>query len=209
MNLKTTMEQSALLGAYPLLALTVTGYEAVAGLLVVLAAALLAGLASLWLRRIMPSSVVWLVNIAAAAGGALTTALLLPYLFPIPELSTRILAIAGVTPIAFVFCRPRGAQTAADSGGTEQPAGTAVFASFAAFMIVTAILREVLGAGALFNAGVTPGGAIPAGIMSTHAGGFLILALILFSVRVYGAWRSSSASSNTGAQTQPADGGTR
>ncbi|MFW5994780.1 MAG: hypothetical protein ACOCRN_01620 [Spirochaetia bacterium] len=238
LKLQKTLEQGALLGAYPILALSVTGFQAVAGLLVVTAAAVPAGLVSIWLRRNIPASLIWLVNVAVAAGVAITASLVMPYILPIPELSTHVMAIAGITPIAFVFCRPAGRGTTASGDQTasgrhgasgsaasgtqaahgntdrqsaddEQPGALAVFASFAAFVMVTTIIREVLGSGALFANRVTPGGAIPAGIMSTHAGGFLILALILFAIRVYGRWQSTPAHGNGPAGAQSADGGTR
>ena len=220
MKLKRALEHGVILGAYPLLAVTVTGFQAVAGIAVVLVAAVLAGIVQLWLRHFMPGAVVWLAAVAASAAGAIATAVLLPYGLPIPGISTHMLAIAGVTPIVFVTCRALTRSTSyqtQESGGASDsppaaesyPGAIPTLVAFTATMIVAGIIREFLGDGSVFLTALTPGGAVPAGIMGKPTGGFLLLALVLLGLKVADKRNARRIGPDSAASTTRAHGGTQ
>ncbi len=174
----SVLERAMLLGAYPVLALTVTAFHAVAGIIVVVVAALLAAGAQAWLKNLLPGAIVWLSVVAVGAAGGMAGALLLPYALPLSHSTSVLLAIAAVSPIAFVMCRET------DGEDVSAKSNLSVLVAFAAVMIVSGAIREILGDASLFGYVLTPNGAIPAGIMATPVGGFLFVGAVFVLLRV-------------------------
>ena len=188
MKRNTVLERAMLLGAYPILALTLTGFHALAGIIVVVAAAVLSTAVWLWLRNLLPQAIVWLSVVAVAAAGGMAGALLLPYALPLSHSTSVLLGIAAITPVAFVMCRRE------EGEATPFKANVAILIAFVAIMLVAGILREILGEGTLFGYLLTPDGAIPAGIMATPVGGFLFLGAVFVLLRVSEQRRSAAGS---------------
>ena len=193
MKLNSVIEHAMLLGAYPILALTLTGFHALAGIIVVLTAALLTTAVWAWLRNLLPQHIIWLSVVAVAAAGGMAGALLLPYALPLSHSTRVLLAIAAITPIAFVMGR------SAHSDGATAKSNLAVLLAFAAIMIVAGVIREILADGTAFGFVLTPNGAIPAGIMGTPAGGFLFFGTLFVLLRVSERRKLSSDSAASGA----------
>ncbi len=176
MNLSSTFEKALILGAYPLLALTVTAYEATAATAIVIIAAVLAWLTTLWLRSLIPEPLRWLVVVAVSAAIALGGGLLAPFLFPLSTAITTRLAVAGITPIVFIACVTDERET---RGGIVP-----TFISFVVVMLVAGLLREALGNGTLFLRQITASGTAVAGIMGTPTGAFLFLGATMIVARL-------------------------
>lgn len=205
-----TFEKALILGAYPILALSTTAFEALSGVIVTAGAALLAALTWKWLSATLPKSVVWLSAIAVAGSIALVGALLLPYLFPISDSVTPLLAIAGITPIVFTGCANGIVEGETEKSGertkdTDTASWPVVLAVFALMLFVAGIVRESLGSGTVFLRTIDRAGTIPAGIMNTPVGAFMYLAAAFFLVRLTGS-RAAARSAKT---THANAGGTK
>ncbi len=176
MNLSNTFEKTLILGAYPLLALTVTAYEATAATAIVVIAAVLAWLTMVWLRSVLPKPLRWLVVVAVSGAIALGGGLLAPFLFPLSTAITTRLAVAGITPIVFTGCVT-----------DEQEAKGGIVPTFICFvgvMLVAGLVREALGNGTLFLRQITASGTAIAGIMGTPTGAFLFLGATMIVARL-------------------------
>ncbi len=186
MSLSNTFEKTLILGAYPLLALTVTAYEATAASAIVILAAVLASATMLWLRSILPKPLQWLAIVAVPGAVALGAGLLAPYLLPLPTAVTTRLAVAGITPIVFAGCVT----------GEQAPKGSILpmFISFVAVMLIAGIVREALGNGTVFMRQITPSGHAAAGIMGTPTGAFLFLGTTMIAARLLARRREADAS---------------
>ena len=191
MKLNSVLERAMLLGAYPILALTLTGYHALAGIIVVLVAALLATGVWVWLRSLLPQAIAWLSVVAVGAAGGMAGALLLPYALPLSHSTSVLLAIAAITPIAFVMCR------GGDSDETSAKTNLSVLLAFVGIMLLAGVIREILGEGTLLGFVLTPNGAIPAGIMATPVGGFLFLGTAFVLLRVSERRKSAATGAST------------
>ncbi|MFP4644684.1 MAG: hypothetical protein ACLFM0_10045 [Spirochaetales bacterium] len=178
MKLNSVIERAMLLGAYPILALTLTGFHALAGIIVVLIAAVLSTAVWAWLRHLLPQPIAWLSVVAVGAAGGMAGALLLPYVLPLPQSTRVLLAIAAITPISFVTCRQEHNEEA------EPESNLAVLLAYVATMLLAGVIREILADGTLFGFLLTPDGAIPAGIVGTPVGGFLFLGTVFVLLRV-------------------------
>lgn len=176
MKTTNTFEKALILGAYPLLALTVTAYEATAASVVVLVAAAVASLTMLWLRSVLPAPLQWLVIVAVSGAIAFAGSLLAPFLFPLPTAITTRLTVAGITPIVFTGCASDEQNTGGGVGRT--------FLWFVVVMLAAGVLREALGNGTVYLQQIDPSGSAAAGIMRTPTGAFLFLGVIMIVGRL-------------------------
>lgn len=170
------LERGVLLGFVTVLGATVSAFSALAGLVI----SLTAGLAVCAMTALLPSEGVvplgirW--SIVAVTGFVVSWILgsVAAWVVPLPQEVIIYLRLSGVAPIVFYA-------VAKDVDNRE---ALLTWIEFAAVLVVTGVVRELLGKGTVF--GYLPGGSwvIPADFFATPVGAFLVPAALILAARI-------------------------
>jgi len=165
------IERVILLGFFPLVAATTSGWLALgAGIVILTILGAVQGIV-LVTQKLEPSFR-WALLLVISFSLSWLLSQVLPFILPVSQGSAMILLISGITPLVF---RPGTKEFNVKSGLTD---GLVFFG----LLIFLGVVREYLGRGSMFGLLVPPYYVTPMGLFNQPIGGFTLLGtLVLFS----------------------------